>query len=65
MCEHVKERLLELQLLTKRKMTVLKSLEWAISNGDKGMSDMCERELKIILKRIGTIKKELARLKRN
>ena len=48
-----------LQLLIARKLTVMKSLEWAIVNNDRGMADVCERELKILLKSINKVKKEL------
>lgn len=57
MCEYAREY--RLQLLIARKHTVMKSLEWAIANNDRGMSDVCERELKILLKKISKIKKEL------
>lgn len=57
MCRYVKEY--RLQLLITRKLTVMKSLEWAIVNNDRGMADVCERELKILLKNINKVKKEL------
>ena len=57
MCKYAKEY--RLQLLIARKHIVMKSLEWAISNNDRGMSDVCERELKVVLKKIDNIKKEL------
>lgn len=57
MCRYVKEY--RLQLLIARKLTVMKSLEWAIVNNDRGMADVCERELKILLKNINKVKKEL------
>lgn len=57
MCQYAKEY--RLQLLIARKLTVMKSLEWAIVNNDRGMADVCERELKILLKNINKVKKEL------
>lgn len=57
MCRYAKEY--RLQLLIARKLTVMKSLEWAIVNNDRGMADVCERELKILLKSINKVKKEL------
>ena len=57
MCRYVKEY--RLQLLITRKLTVMKSLEWAIVNNDRGMAEVCERELKILLKNINRVKKEL------
>lgn len=48
-----------LELLLSRKVTVIKLLERAIANNDKGLTDVCERELKVILKKISKIKKEL------
>lgn len=48
-----------LELLVSRKLTIMKSLEWAIANNDKGLSEVCERELKVILKMISKIKKDL------
>ena len=57
MCQYAKEY--RLQLLIARKLTVMKSLEWAIVNNDRGMAEVCERELKILLKNINKVKKEL------
>lgn len=57
MCQYAKEY--RLQLLIARKLTVMKSLEWAIVNNDRGMAEVCERELKILLKNINRVKKEL------
>lgn len=57
MCQYAKEY--RLQLLIARKLTVMNSLEWAIVNNDRGMADVCERELKILLKNINKVKKEL------
>lgn len=59
MCQYATEYRLE-NLIT-RKQTVMKSLEWAIANNDRGMSEICERELKIILKKISKMKKEMER----
>lgn len=57
MCQYATEYRLE-NLIT-RKQTVMKSLEWAITNNDRGMSEICERELKVILKKISKMKKEM------
>lgn len=57
MCQYATEYRLE-NLIT-RKQAVMKSLEWAIANNDRGMSEICERELKIILKKISKMKKEM------
>lgn len=51
MCEST-----QLKALQARKKAVLNSLEYAISNGDRGLTDICERELKSILKQISKIK---------
>ena len=38
--------------LIKRRNTLFRALEWAISNRDKELTFLCERELAIVLKRI-------------
>lgn len=48
----------QLDKLQKRKKVILKSLEYAISNGDRGLTDLCERELKSVLKEISRLKKK-------
>lgn len=51
-------KLTQLEELQARKRTILNSLEHAINNGDRGLADICERELKSLLKQISKIKKQ-------
>lgn len=53
--------LFRLKQLNKRKETIIKSLEWAISNNDRGLEKVCEIELKAILKETNKINKKLGK----
>ena len=50
----------QLEQLQARKSNIIKSLEHAINNGDRLLAEVCERELKTILKQINKIKKQKA-----
>lgn len=50
MRKHIEEY--TLNELIKRRDVLFKALEWAISNRDKELTFLCERELAMVLKRI-------------
>lgn len=50
----------QLEQLQARKSNIIKSLEHAVNNGDRLLAEVCERELKTILKQINKIKKQKA-----
>lgn len=50
----------QLEQLQARKSNIIKSLEHAINNGDRLLAEVCERELKTILKQINKTKKQKA-----
>lgn len=47
----------EVHDLKLKKKQVIKSLEWAISNNDKGLATVCDIELKAILKELKRLSK--------
>lgn len=50
MCKQIEQY--KLDELVVRREALFKALEWAISNRDKELSIVCERELKIVLKHL-------------
>lgn len=54
------ERVNEVKLksLQERRTVVVKSLEHAVSNGDRGLAEVCEAELKLLSKEIKRIREK-------